>query len=57
MLIGKNRKGRPSFTMQAISHTVLPEESGCTVRHILKAILHFSPIPWPVSPGWRAVFW
>lgn len=42
MLVGKNRKGRPSFTMQAISHTVLPEESGCTVRHILKAVLHFS---------------
>lgn len=42
MLVGKNRKGRPAFTMQAISHTVLPEESGCTVRHILKAVLHFS---------------
>lgn len=42
MLIEITRKGRPAFTMQTISHTVLPEENGCTVRHILKAVLHFS---------------
>ena len=28
--------------METITHTVLPEEDGCTVRHILKAVLHFS---------------
>ena len=28
--------------MESISHTVLPEEDGCSVRHILKALLHFS---------------
>ena len=28
--------------MESISHTVLPEEDGCSVRHILKAVLHFS---------------
>ena len=28
--------------MESISHTVLPQEDGCSVRHILKAVLHFS---------------
>ena len=28
--------------MESISHTVLPQENGCSVRHILKAVLHFS---------------
>ena len=35
-------KGSRPAAMESISHTVLPEEDGCSVRHILKAVLHFS---------------